>query len=61
MAKQKNPAVSEYLAEIGRKGGQVKGRKGFSAMDETTRKEISRKGVEARQKKAKMKKGSKRK
>ena len=50
-AKKRNP-VSEYLAEIGRRGGEVKSRKGLAAMDPERRKEIARQGVEARQKKA---------
>ena len=45
--------VSEYLAGIGRKGGQVTGHKGFAAMPEAQRKEIAAKGLATRQANAK--------
>lgn len=50
MAKMKPPTgLSEYMAEIGRKGGQAAGKaKGFAAMDEARRKEIVAKGLAAR-------------
>jgi hypothetical protein len=52
--------VSEYLAKIGRKGGQVSGRpKGFAAMTPEQRKEIAAKGLKKRQAKAKKKSGPK--
>lgn len=44
--------ISEYLSEIGRRGGEVKGvAKGLAGMSDKKRKEIARKGVEARKKK----------
>ncbi len=48
----KKSGISEYLAEIGRRGGQAKGRKGFAAMDDEQRKAIAAKGVKTRQKNA---------
>jgi general stress protein YciG len=56
----KNP-VSEYLAEIGRKGGQATGRKGLAAMGETQRKEIAAKGLATRRSNAQKRAGSKKK
>lgn len=44
--------VRSYLAQIGRKGGKVSGiRKGLAALPLSKRREIARKGVEARRKK----------
>lgn len=48
------PAVSEYLAQIGRKGGLKKGRKGAATMSAEARKTFSRVGVEARRRKAQL-------
>jgi hypothetical protein len=44
---RKDP-VSDYLASIGRKGGQAKVPKGTAALSEAERKERGRKGAEAR-------------
>lgn len=53
MAKQElDPVVREYMASIGSKGGQAKVTKGVGALSKARRKEIARKGVEARRKKA---------
>jgi hypothetical protein len=58
MAKEKTPSgISDYLAGIGRKGGQVTGRKGFAAMPDEQRKEIQAKGVKTRLANAKKKAG----
>lgn len=50
MAKKTPPkGLSEYMAEIGRKGGRATGKaKGFAAMDDATRKKIVAKGLETR-------------
>jgi len=40
--------VREYLAAIGRKGGQAKVPKGFSTLSDEDRKENARKAAEAR-------------
>jgi general stress protein YciG len=37
-------SIREYLREIGRKGGKVKGKKGFAAMSPAKRREIAKKG-----------------
>jgi hypothetical protein len=42
------PAVSRYLAEIGRKGGQAKVQKGISALDPTERKKLATEAIKAR-------------
>jgi general stress protein YciG len=56
MANKKTPSgISEYLAQIGRKGGQATGRKGFAAMSEEQRKEIVAKGLATRRANAKKK------
>ncbi len=47
MARKSNP-VSDYLAEIGRKGGEAKVPKGTSKLSDEERKERGRKGAEAR-------------
>lgn len=47
MAKSGNP-VSDYLAEIGRKGGQAKVAKGFSTLTDEQRKENARKAAQTR-------------
>jgi len=47
MAKKSNP-VSDYLAEIGRKGGEAKVPKGTAVLSDEERKERGRKGAEAR-------------
>ncbi len=47
MAKTTDP-VGEYLAEIGRRGGQAKVPKGFSSLSDEERKENARKAAEAR-------------
>ena len=60
MARKKIAAgVSDYMAEIGRKGGQVKGRKGTATLTVERRREIAMKGVAARAAKAKKKGGKK--
>jgi len=49
MAKKKlGDPVREYLAAIGRKGGQAKVPKGFSTLSEEDRKENGRKAAAAR-------------
>jgi len=53
MAKKKNPAA----VALGRLGGAAKVPKGIAKLSEEQRKEIARKGVEARAKKAAKKKG----
>ena len=48
---RKNPAeqaVSDYLAEIGSKGGKVKTAKGFSKMDPARRAEVAKKAAAKR-------------
>jgi hypothetical protein len=46
--------IRAVMAEFGRKGGSVTGvKKGFGALTEEKRKEMSRRGVEARRAKAK--------
>jgi len=44
----RNNPVSDYLAEIGRKGGQAKVPKGTASLTDEERKELGRKGAEAR-------------
>jgi hypothetical protein len=44
----KKSAVSEYLAEIGRKGGQAKVKKGLASLPEEERKAIARMAANAR-------------
>lgn len=51
VAKKRSP-VSEYLARIGRKGGQAKVPKGLALLDEEKRKEIAAKGLATRRKTA---------
>jgi hypothetical protein len=54
-----NP-VSEYLASIGRKGGQAEGRpKGFANMDEAESKRIREKALATRRANAAKKAGAK--
>lgn len=50
-------AVSAYLAQIGRKGGMSKGRKGAATMSAEARKAFSQKGVEARRRNAQLRAG----
>jgi hypothetical protein len=48
--------INEYLSEIGRRGGEVKGvPKGLAALSKERRKEIAGQGVAARKKKRKAK------
>jgi len=49
----KKSAVSEYLASIGRKGGEAKVPKGLARLTEEERKAIAAKGLAARRKNAK--------
>jgi len=58
MAKKRS-AISEYLAEIGKRGGQVTGHKGLAAMSPEQRKAIAKKGLETRRAKARAKAGKK--
>jgi hypothetical protein len=51
----KRSAVSEYLASIGKKGGQKRVPKGLARLSEEARKAIAAKGLAARRKNAKMK------
>lgn len=51
-----NKSVSEYLAEIGRKGGKAQVAKGTSMLTTEERRAIAMKGVAARRKKAASKK-----
>jgi hypothetical protein len=54
MARKETPAaVSEYLAEIGRRGGEKTGRKGLAAMPPEQREAIQAKAAAARRKQAK--------
>jgi hypothetical protein len=46
--KTQGDPVRDYLAAIGRKGGQAKVPKGFSTLSEEDRKVIARKAAEAR-------------
>jgi len=60
MAKKKPPqAVSDYMAEIGAKGGKRTGSKGLGAMSAERREEIQAKGLLTRRANAK-KRASKR-
>ena len=52
MAAKKSP-VSDYLASIGRKGGEAKVPKGLAMLTEEERKVIAAKGLAARRKNAK--------
>jgi hypothetical protein len=45
-------SISEYLAEIGRKGGKAQVPKGTAMLSEEERRAIAMKGVAARKKKA---------
>jgi len=45
---QEGSAVSDFMREMGRKGGKVKGRKGTAVLSPDERKERARKAVEAR-------------
>lgn len=58
MASKKSP-IREYLAEIGRKGGQAKVPKGFAALTEEERQAAREKGLATRRKKAASRKKSK--
>jgi len=49
------PAVSEYLREIGRAGGQKKVPKGFAALSPEARKKLAKKAVKTRWKNARKK------
>jgi hypothetical protein len=51
----KKSALSQYLASIGRKGGQKKGVKGIAALPPERQEEIRAKAAEARRKQAKKK------
>jgi hypothetical protein len=55
----KKSILSEYLAEIGRKGGAAKVRKGFAAMSEEQREAARLKSLKTRQANAKRKAGKK--
>ena len=55
----KKSAISEYLAEIGRKGGKAKVKKGFAGMTEEEREAARLKGLKTRQANAKKKAGKK--
>ena len=52
VARKRSP-VSEYLASIGKKGGQAKVPKGLALLSEEKRKAIAAKGLATRRKKAK--------
>ena len=54
----KENAVSEYLASIGRKGGEARVPKGLASLPEAERKAIAAKGLAARRKKAREKKAA---
>ena len=49
----KRSPVSEYLADIGRKGGQARVKKGFATLTPEERSRVARKAVKARKAKAK--------
>ncbi len=51
----KKSAVSDYLASIGRKGGEAKVPKGLAMLSEEERKAIAAKGLATRRKNAKQK------
>ena len=55
MAKKKTSPVSEYLATIGRKGGEAKVPKGLARLSEEQRKAIAAKGLATRRTNAKRK------
>jgi len=48
VAAQKNSPVSEYLAAIGKKGGEAKVPKGLAMLSEAARKAIAAKGLATR-------------
>ena len=59
MAKKLPPGLTQYLAEIGRKGGKSKVPKGLASLTKEERREIAMKGVAARRAKAKAEAGGK--
>jgi general stress protein YciG len=58
LAMARNNSVSDYLAEIGRKGGQAKVRKGTAMLTGEQRKELGRKGAAVRWGKKRKKKAA---
>jgi len=55
---QKGDPVSDYLAEIGRRGGQAKVPKGTAALSDEERREQGRRAAEARWGKPRKKKAA---
>ncbi len=52
-AKQPSQSVSEYMATIGRKGGQIGGKRRLKTMTKEERKKIAKKAAKSRWKRAK--------